>query len=199
MTNGKSVNDDTSDDDLISDSPRGERREADPWSDFKSSSSEDERGESGRLETAEDVIRFIFAGKATLTVLGTATKTRFTFRVSIPPPYDDGRTSTVKFFVSVLDGPDNESNYRYLGNVFKKPDGWDYAWSKKSRIAEDAPSSKCFGWFFDTVIKERRMHPRMEVWHEGRCGRCGMKLTVPESIRDGIGPECRKKMGRDSQ
>ncbi len=31
--------------------------------------------------------------------------------------------------------------------------------------------------------------------HEGRCGRCGRTLTVPESVTEGIGPECRKIMG----
>jgi hypothetical protein len=33
-----------------------------------------------------------------------------------------------------------------------------------------------------------------KVHHEGRCGRCGRTLTVPESIESGIGPECAKKM-----
>ena len=32
----------------------------------------------------------------------------------------------------------------------------------------------------------------LEVWHEGRCGRCNRALTVPESIASGIGPECAK-------
>lgn len=32
--------------------------------------------------------------------------------------------------------------------------------------------------------------PSLEVWHEGRCGRCGRALTVPESIASGIGPVC---------
>jgi len=30
----------------------------------------------------------------------------------------------------------------------------------------------------------------LEIWHEGRCGRCNRKLTVPASIALGIGPEC---------
>ena len=31
---------------------------------------------------------------------------------------------------------------------------------------------------------------KADGWHEGRCGRCGRKLTVPESIEAGYGPEC---------
>jgi hypothetical protein len=30
----------------------------------------------------------------------------------------------------------------------------------------------------------------LEFWHEGRCGRCGRRLTVPDSIASGYGPEC---------
>jgi hypothetical protein len=36
------------------------------------------------------------------------------------------------------------------------------------------------------------------VWHEGRCGRCGRKLTVPESIESGFGPECASILGLDA-
>ena len=34
-----------------------------------------------------------------------------------------------------------------------------------------------------------------EVFHVGTCGRCGKKLTTPESILTGLGPECAKKAG----
>jgi hypothetical protein len=35
----------------------------------------------------------------------------------------------------------------------------------------------------------------LEVWHEGRCAKCGLKLTVPQSIMTGFGPTCAKKLG----
>jgi hypothetical protein len=41
------------------------------------------------------------------------------------------------------------------------------------------------------VLKQRGF----DLHHEGRCGRCGRELTVPESIALGIGPECAKEMG----
>jgi hypothetical protein len=34
----------------------------------------------------------------------------------------------------------------------------------------------------------------LEIWHEGSCLRCGRKLTVPESIESGYGPECIKSV-----
>jgi hypothetical protein len=33
----------------------------------------------------------------------------------------------------------------------------------------------------------------MELWHEGRCGKCGRALTVPESIESGLGPVCESR------
>jgi hypothetical protein len=33
-----------------------------------------------------------------------------------------------------------------------------------------------------------------DVHHEGKCGRCGRKLTVPESVKSGFGPECAGKI-----
>ena len=32
------------------------------------------------------------------------------------------------------------------------------------------------------------------VYHVGKCGRCGKKLTDPESILTGLGPSCSKYM-----
>lgn len=32
--------------------------------------------------------------------------------------------------------------------------------------------------------------PGLQIFHEGRCGRCGRVLTVPESVETGFGPEC---------
>jgi hypothetical protein len=34
----------------------------------------------------------------------------------------------------------------------------------------------------------------LKVHHEGRCCRCGRKLTVPESIETGLGPECASRL-----
>ena len=38
------------------------------------------------------------------------------------------------------------------------------------------------------------MPANVEINHEGRCGRCGRALTVPESVASGIGPESALKM-----
>lgn len=133
-----------------------------------------------QLKTLENILEFMHAGNSTMTLVSRKTGTRFTYKIK---KSDDGRL----FFVSVLTGQDNESDYRYLGTM---RDG-TYNHGRKSAIGIDAPSNVAFTWFYrqlDNLI----LPTELEVWHEGTCGRCGRKLTVPESIARGIGPECAK-------
>lgn len=126
---------------------------------------------------------FALAGNATFTVTSKRTGTRFTFKVRQPSP-------TSPHFVSLLSGADNESDYQFLGTIFN---GADYRHGKKSRITADAPSAVAFAWVWSHL--DNLPADKVEVHHEGKCCRCGRKLTVPESIESGIGPECAGKMG----
>jgi len=136
---------------------------------------------------------FVTSGRALFTVVGK--ESRFTFKVNAPKHNRDGEkvtpeTSEVKF-VSVLTGSDNTSDYSFLGTVFS--DG-TFRLSPKSRIGQDAPSAKAAQWFFGRVAA-KAIPAALEVWHHGKCCRCGRTLTVPSSISSGIGPECAHKRG----
>jgi len=144
-----------------------------------------------QLKTAEDALRFALGNKATFTVVSKVTGTRFTFKVNVS---DQGRDL---FFVSVLNGPDNTSNYAYLGTLrheYAPGTSWTWKHGKKSRISADAPSAKAFNWVWAN-LKQNKLPDTMEFWTEGRCCRCNRKLTVPASIESGIGPECAQIMG----
>jgi hypothetical protein len=137
---------------------------------------------SRRMTSATDVRDFLLAGKSTVTLRSTKTQKRFTYRVR---KSEDGRV----WFVALLNGPDNESSYGYIGIIRA---GKTFEHGRKSKVAADAPSVKAFAWFFANLAAGERLGDGVEVWHEGKCGRCGRKLTVPESIAHGIGPECIK-------
>jgi len=146
----------------------------------------------GRFASVADVRAFALAGNATLTLVSTKTGTRFTYRLrsteeSNPP-------SKVSHFVSVMNGPDNTGDFAYMGHVFAI--SGDYVHGRKSRIGQDAPSARAFAWFWEKVMKSDTdaIPEALEVFHEGRCGACGRKLTVPESIARGLGPECAGRM-----
>ena len=125
--------------------------------------------------------RFLLAGNATFTVRSLKTLTRFTFRVRRP-------SDTAPHFVSVMTGRDNETAYTYLGTIFNAT---SYRHGKKSPIAESDTRAVAALWVCTKVLAGEQLK-NVEVWHEGRCARCGRKLTVPESIESGFGPECIK-------
>lgn len=126
---------------------------------------------------------FLLSGNVVFTVVSRKTGARFTFKVR-QPKLDSPH------FVSVLTGSDNDSDYSFLGSIFA--DG-TYRHGRKSTIGQDAPSARAFAWFYGMLSDPDRLAAQAEVWHEGRCCRCGRRLTVPSSIEFGIGPECAKR------
>jgi hypothetical protein len=136
-----------------------------------------------------EIREFMLAGNARLTLVSKRTGTRFTFKIRQPDPEKP-------HFVSLLTQPDNESGYSFLGTIFLPKEGIEratYRHGNRSRITVDADSARAFEWFFKN-LRVGRLSDQLEVWHEGRCGRCGRPLTVPESISNGLGPECIKRI-----
>jgi hypothetical protein len=138
-----------------------------------------------RLNGAEQSVRFMLAGDAHVTIVSIRTGTRFTYRVAAPK---QGPSAAVRF-VSVLTSPDT---YTFLGTIFIQQQN-RFAHSMKSPIGPDAPSVKAFAWVW-RHLSTGIMPAQIEMWHEGKCGRCGRRLTTPTSIATGMGPECSKKL-----
>lgn len=130
-----------------------------------------------------DLKTFALAGNATFTVTSKKTNTRFTFKVRQPKPF-------MPHFVKVLTGPNNESDYRFIGTLFE---GSTFRTSPKSGISPTAPCNVAFSWLWQH-LNDPTLADKVEIHHEGRCCRCGRKLTVPSSIESGIGPECASLM-----
>lgn len=129
--------------------------------------------------------RFALAGDAIFTVRSLRTGVRFTYRI------DTDRLQPARpSFVSVLTGPDNSSDYTFLGSIFDG--GRTYRHGTRSRISADAPSAVAFAWLW-SHRGDADLDTRVEIMHAGRCCRCGRTLTTPESVAAGIGPECSKK------
>lgn len=135
---------------------------------------------------------FVLAGRAVFTMHNKATGTRFTFRVSRKDP-EPGDRYGVTYFVGLLAGPDNTSDYRYLG-ILDPLTGY-VRLTRNSKFNMHAPSVKAIQWALPLLWKRAQFPPAFDIHHEGRCGRCGRALTVPESILTGFGPECADKIG----
>lgn len=148
--------------------------------------------EGKRIESIEGAREFLTAGKAFFTIVSTKTNKRYTFRVNQLRDSDKKMSEQDKnapFFVSFLNGYDNNSSYTFLGTIFNKN---RFVYSNKSKVKFDSVINKTFMWLFNTITKDKKENFKLiEFWHEGKCGACGRKLTTPESINDGIGPVCK--------
>ena len=137
-----------------------------------------------KITDTKQALKFIFAGKSVVTFVNTKTGNRFTFKVK------QAKDSNL-FFVSILTNPDQ---YTYIGTCIEG----NYKHGKKSNINSDSQSVKVFEYMI-TRLMGNTLPDFLEVWHEGFCGKCGKRLTVPSSIVTGIGPDCIKRLSKSDK
>ena len=125
------------------------------------------------------------AGKAIITLESQKTGVHFTYKIR------ESQNKPGWYFCSVLTGPDNGRDYTYFGSMVDQR----FIKTRGSKISEEAKSVKAFVYTLDNLALGRT--PSVNIYHEGRCCRCGRTLTTPESVSLGIGPECRTRMSAD--
>lgn len=143
--------------------------------------------ERAPFASAADASRFMLAGKAIVTLESKKTGARFTYKISAA---ESGDT----YFVGLLNGPDNTGDYKYLGRISREIFWLGRKVPRAGDISRDAPSARAFDWTWRALARGQ-MPDMLAIWHEGSCGRCGRRLTVPASIASGFGPECINKVG----
>jgi len=131
-----------------------------------------------------DSVEFILAGDAHVTFKNTETGRRYTYNIV------KSKGKNPVHFVKVMYGSDNNGDYMYIGCIFNEK---EFKHTKAAKVKEDDVRFRGFAYVFEHLQKND-LNPAMEIWHEGRCGRCGRLLTVPESIETGYGPECSSRM-----
>ncbi len=134
---------------------------------------------------------FIIAGKAIFTV-DNGKGDHYTFRIN---KKEASGSYPEAFFVALLSGPDNTSDYSYLGMLV--PQTGEVRLTAKSRYKEDTVPVKVIRWALKKVWTDQEFPQGYAIYHEGRCGRCGRLLTVPSSVESGFGPECASVLGID--
>ena len=125
---------------------------------------------------------FLLAGKAVFTLVGR--NDRKTYRVK-KKVFDDG---PARYFVSVLVGPENTRDYAYLGEL-DPVSGHVRLTTKSTRGSHDVVYRGA-DWACHHIIRRIPLQAGIELLPSNRCARCGRLLTVPESIKSGLGPEC---------
>lgn len=142
----------------------------------------------GKLDF-DGVKSHILAGNSVLTFHNIKTNNHLTYKIKKDKKKDI-------WYVYYLSGPHNESNYSYLGLIGKNniKNQFNFILTKASKASKKSIVYKSFNWIYDRLNKNKKFPDFLEVWHEGICGKCGRKLTHPESIETGFGPTCIKKI-----
>ncbi len=153
---------------------------------------------------------WLLAGNAIFTLVSNRTGARYTYKIQ----KDKLTTERYhRYHVKLLTGSDNEGSFSYLGvlrqQMRKVPDGpfeiemevHQFFRSKRSEYAEDSTPIVTFRWMWARLSRDQSLSLAIAegatLLHAGRCGRCGRRLTVPESIESGYGPECIGEMGME--
>ena len=144
---------------------------------------------AGSLVEGEAMIDrdFILAGKAIFTVANAGGK-HYTFRVTHK---EASGAYAEAWFLSLLTGPDNTSDYTYVGML---SDRGLVRLTAKSKYNEQSEPVRVARWALSIVWWGGELPEGYAINHEGRCCRCGRTLTTPSSIEAGIGPECAEIM-----
>lgn len=125
---------------------------------------------------------FALGGNATITLESENTGNHFTYKIQ------KSKDDDFLFFVKLLRGSDNNEDYSYIGCYYADSKYFHPCkkWNEVDRSSWP-PSMRAIKYFFDRLDA---IPPKLHVYHEGRCAKCGRKLTTPESIKRGFGPEC---------
>jgi ABC-type Zn uptake system ZnuABC Zn-binding protein ZnuA len=127
----------------------------------------------------------LFNGSRTIRNRGTGEHRTFKVRTVLKGNLEGKR------IIALLTGPDNTSHYKGFGFV---TDNGIQLWHKYS----NDKLWKAYAYMITKIVieKDSGWTNRYEHMLEGHCCRCNRLLTHPGSIETGIGPECRKQLGR---
>lgn len=133
---------------------------------------------------------WVQAGKAIFTVSNNRGE-HYTYKVS--KGKDESKPPI--WFVALLTGQDNESDYTYMGVL--SPQTGDVRLTRASRYTADSVPYRVIRWALAQLWAETPLPVGYAIAGEGRCGRCGRLLTHPDGVnsdgyRLGYGPECYK-------
>jgi hypothetical protein len=141
-----------------------------------------------KLLSHTNALKFIFAGKSLFTLKNNVTGNRHTFKIKAAKDKATNEPNPNFHFVSLRTKGDGQGDYLYTGCISNRN---HFFQTSKSKIAPDHNSVAVIKYVI-AHLTTGNLNSCVEIWHEGKCGRCGRVLTVPESIESGIGPECAK-------
>ena len=137
---------------------------------------------SHQLEGHEAVWNYIKGGHGVVTLQSPSGK-HYTY--CFKKPKNPEKFDLFTLFAYCIEG---KHQYRYVGMLSRK------GFRKTTNSEYEVDSEQFKGARFIVKMALHDFDTPMVLYHEGVCSCCGKKLTKPESIIRGIGPQCFKSM-----
>lgn len=143
----------------------------------------------GRIEQNK-ALQFILAGKCEFILHSTKTNEDFKFEMTKQQTKEN--ENKFIYFLNTLHGYDKT----YAGVIWfnDKTQEFQFSQGKKGQVASKELNIRSLIFVLNKLLKNETVQ-YLDVFHTGRCGKCGKKLTTPESILTGLGPTCSKRAG----
>ena len=133
-----------------------------------------------------------FAGRSRITLVNTNKGTHVRLKVKEKKERRNGKlegTGRFYVFTSILN--DGDTGWDFAGTMFK--DSGNYRLGNAH--AKGSQTDRILAFTAKAINNPSILDEKgVQLFHEGRCCRCGMGLTHPESITIGVGPDCVKHM-----
>lgn len=141
-----------------------------------------------------DALRYILAGKSEFTFLSLKTNVRIRYKLQRKVAEQKGKKGQDEYIYFLNTFTDGE--YKYAGVLFYDDIVGQFKFGRGQRGLLNYSHINIKSLLFVlNQLSIENYNLSLKVYHAGKCGRCGRKLTTPESILTGLGPECSKKAG----
>lgn len=147
----------------------------------------------GRIVEKEDINNFLTDPQNAIFTLEKGDMHR-TYMANKAPDDD------AKIFIKLLTGSDNTDwhSYTYIGLLITVP-YYKFIGKKTYNINANNDHVSLSFYMLNTLIADllRKVdfeNSQIHFYHEGKCSRCGRRLTDPDSIRKGMGSVCINKI-----
>ena len=141
-----------------------------------------------------EALRYILAGKSEFTFLSLKTDVRIRYKLQRKVAEQRGKKGQDEYIYFLNTFTDGE--YKYAGVLFYDDVMRQFKFGRGQRGLLNYSHINIKSLLFVlNQLNIENYNLSLKVYHVGKCGRCGRKLTTPESILTGLGPECSKKAG----
>lgn len=144
---------------------------------------------TGNIEL-NHALAYMLAGKSEFTLHSTKVNKDFYYKLTKKAKLDNNEEYI--YFLNIKQG----SEWVYAGVVWydNKDNTFKFAKGAKGTLDNNNLNVKSLLFVLNKLYRKEEVQHCL-VFHSGKCGVCGKKLTTPESILTGLGPQCAKRVG----